>query len=116
MFMNVANIKTAEHYSWGDNCDGWYLLKSAELTIIQERMPPGAAEAEHRHTKSRQFFYVLSGTATMSCDGVSAVLNAGDGLEIPPGVVHQIANLGTTPLEIIVTSQPPSHGDRVDGK
>jgi len=91
-------------------------LKSAELTIIQERMPPGAAEAKHRHTKSRQFFYVLSGSATMICDGVSAVLNAEDGLEIPPGVVHQIANLGTTPLEIVVTSQPPSHGDRVDVK
>jgi len=112
--MNVANIKTAEHYFWGNNCDGWYLLKSAELTIIQERMPPGAAEAKHRHIKSRQFFYVLSGTATMTYDGASAVLNAGDGLEIAPGVVHQIANLGSIPLEIIVTSQPPSHGDRIN--
>ena len=114
--MHVKNLENAEHYSWGDGCDGWYLLKSAELTIIQERMPPGAAEAKHRHTKSRQFFYVLSGTATMIYDGASAVLNAGDGLEIDPGVVHQIANLGSTPLEIIVTSQPPSHGDRVDVK
>lgn len=112
--MHVKNLENAEHYCWGDHCDGWYLLKSDDLTIIRERMPPGAAEAKHRHTKSRQFFYVLSGTATMTCDGVSAILNAGDGLEIPPGVVHQIANLESTSLEIIVTSQPPSHGDRIN--
>jgi hypothetical protein len=37
-----------------------------------------------------------------------------DGLEIAPGVAHQISNRENIPLEIIVTSQPPSHGDRVD--
>jgi hypothetical protein len=45
----VANTRTAKHYSWGDGCDGWYLLKSPEMTIIQERMPAGAAEKMHRH-------------------------------------------------------------------
>lgn len=40
----LTNIKSAKHYSWGDGCDGWYLLESPEMTIIQERMPPGAAE------------------------------------------------------------------------
>jgi mannose-6-phosphate isomerase-like protein (cupin superfamily) len=110
----TTNIKTARHYSWGDGCDGWYLLESAEMTIIQERMPAGTAEKKHRHAKSRQFFYVLSGIATMVHDGVTTTLNPRDGLEIAPGVAHQISNRETIPLEITVTSQPPSHGDRVD--
>ena len=33
---------TAEHYTWGDGCDGWHLVKGADLSVIQERMPPGA--------------------------------------------------------------------------
>ena len=110
----MTNIKTAKHYSWGDGCDGWYLLESPEMTIIQDRMPVGAAEKMHRHEKSRQFFYVLSGTAIMVHDGVSTTLNARDGLEIAPGVAHQISNQGDIPLEIIVTSMPPSHGDRTN--
>jgi mannose-6-phosphate isomerase-like protein (cupin superfamily) len=110
----LTNTKNAKHYSWGDDCDGWYLLESSEMTIIQERMPPGAADKMHRHTRSRQFFYILSGTATMIQNGDSTTLEVRDGLEIAPGVAHQISNHGDTPLEIIVTSQPPSHADRVD--
>jgi mannose-6-phosphate isomerase-like protein (cupin superfamily) len=110
----LTNTKNAKHYSWGNGCDGWYLLESPEMTIIQERMPAGAAEKMHRHTRSRQFFYVLSGTATMIHDGESTTIHARDGLEIAPGIAHQISNHGGAPLEIIVTSQPPSHGDRID--
>jgi mannose-6-phosphate isomerase-like protein (cupin superfamily) len=77
-------------------------------------MPVGTAEMAHRHLKSRQFFYVLSGKAHMFHGGIMTELRSGDGLEIPPGIVHQISNHGDTPLEIIVTSQPPSHRDRIN--
>jgi hypothetical protein len=30
----------AEHYIWGDNCDGWRLVKIPDLSVIHERMPP----------------------------------------------------------------------------
>jgi mannose-6-phosphate isomerase-like protein (cupin superfamily) len=110
----LTNTKNAKHYSWGDGCDGWYLLESPEMTIIQERMPPGAAEKMHHHTRSRQFFYILFGTATMIHNGETTMLQAHDGLEIAPGVAHQISNHSSAPLEMIVTSHPPSHGDRID--
>jgi mannose-6-phosphate isomerase-like protein (cupin superfamily) len=108
------NLQNAKHYTWGDGCDGWYLLETPEITIIQERMPVGAAEIAHKHVKSRQFFYLLSGVARMFHDGTSTELRSHDGLEIAPGVVHRISNYGDLPLEIIVTSQPPSHGDRIN--
>jgi len=56
---------TAEHYIWGDVCHGWRLLSQPDLSVIQERVPPGGAETRHYHTNARQFFFVLSGTATM---------------------------------------------------
>lgn len=109
-----VNMQNSKHYPWGEGCDGWYLLETSEITIIQERMPVGTAEMAHRHLKSRQLFYVLSGSARMFHDGITTELRSQDGLEIPPGIVHQISNHGDTPLEIIVTSHPPSHGDRID--
>jgi len=42
------------------------------------------------------------------------VLRLGYGLEIAPGEVHQAVNRGPEPVRFLVTSQPPSHGDRVD--
>ena len=114
MMGEVIGKANAEHYTWGDGCDGWYLVKNDELTIIQERMPADTAEVFHRHNKSRQFFYVLSGFAVMEHADEHSVLQAGDGIEIAPGVAHRIRNEGTSPLELLVTSCPPSHGDRVN--
>ena len=61
----IVNKENAEHYYWGQNCDGWHLLKSDSLSVIQERMPAGTAESRHYHEKSQQLFFVLSGEANM---------------------------------------------------
>ena len=104
---------TAEHYTWGDGCDGWHLVKGADLSVIQERMPPGAREVPHYHRASRQFFYVLAGTLTLETGGVLHRLTARQGLEIAPGAPHQAKNESADAVEFLVVSQPPSHGDRV---
>ncbi len=103
----------AEHYFWGQNCDGWHLVKSSDVSIIQERMPPNTFEVRHRHGKSRQFFFVLSGEATMEVDGEIQQLRAHQGIEIPPLVPHQMMNQSNEVLEFLVVSSPPSHGDRI---
>lgn len=102
----------AEHYFWGGANEGWHYLKRDDLSIIREKMVPGGMEENHRHLKSRQFFYVLSGTLTMGMDGRDIAVKAGQGLEVPPGTAHQAKNLTDTPIEILVVSMPPSHGDR----
>ena len=38
--MPVVSAGTADHYVWGDGCDGWHLVASDRLSVIQERMPP----------------------------------------------------------------------------
>jgi mannose-6-phosphate isomerase-like protein (cupin superfamily) len=102
----------ADHYVWGGQCDGWHLLKNPELSVIQERMPPGAAEIGHLHHRAQQFFYVLAGEATMEVDGRSCVLKAEEGVWIPTGVAHKITNKSGEDVHFLVISQPPSHGDR----
>jgi len=102
----------ATHYTWGDGCDGWHLMRTPTLSVIEECMPPGTQEVRHRHAVAQQFFYVLEGSLTMEVDGVTHELHAGTGLEIPVAVPHQARNHSAAPVRFLVVSQPPSHGDR----
>jgi mannose-6-phosphate isomerase-like protein (cupin superfamily) len=114
----IISTKSAEHYKWGGpqatDCDGWYLVKTPELSVIEELMPPGTKETLHSHVHSRQFFYVLEGELTMEIEYHDFVLHKGEGIEVSPGQRHQALNKSASPLRIVVTSQPPSHGDRID--
>lgn len=103
----------ADHYRWGESCDGWHLVRQGALSVIEERMPPGTREARHRHAAARQFFYVLAGVLTMEVDGTRHHLAARSGIEIAPGVAHQAINESDADVEFIVVSTPPSHGDRI---
>ena len=98
---------------WGQGCDGWHLLKSAELSVIHERMPPGTSEVSHLHRAARQFFFVLSGAATIEFDSKRETLRAHEGVEVPPGLPDQMFNESEHDVEFLVVSQSPSHGDRV---
>ncbi len=111
---SAVSKANAEHYTWGQGCDGWYLVKDDQMTVIQERMPPGTAETFHMHPRSRQFFFVLAGLAVMEHGVVVTALTPATGLEIPPGVPHRLRNTGDVDLEFLVTSVPPSHADRTE--
>jgi mannose-6-phosphate isomerase-like protein (cupin superfamily) len=104
----------AEHYVWGDDCDGWHLLKRDDLSVIAERVPAGAREARHVHARSRQFFFILSGCAVIEVDGRRNELGAGQGLEIAPGQAHQFHNEAAAEVHFLVISQPTTRGDRTD--
>jgi mannose-6-phosphate isomerase-like protein (cupin superfamily) len=110
----IISTKSAEHYTWGAGCDGWHLVKTPELSVIEERMPAGTSEVRHSHVHARQFFYVLEGELTMEVEYHDFVLQKGEGIEVSPGQRHQARNKSASPLRIIVTSQPASHGDRID--
>ena len=111
--MSVVSIENAEHYRWGDASEGWHLLKSDELSVIEERVPPGDSDARHYHRVAQQFFYVLAGEATLEVAGDIHNLSSGQGLAVPATVPHQLSNQSTDVLRFLVVSQPMSHGDRV---
>lgn len=104
----------AEHYVWGNNCDGWHLLKNQELSIIYEHMPPATAEKRHVHCVSRQFFFVLEGELTMEVEGVEHRLQAQQGIEILPGAKHQAQNKSRNSVTFLVISHPTTRGDRTE--
>jgi len=113
----ITNKESAQHYKWGGpqstDCDGWHLVKTPELSIIEELMPPGTTEKRHSHARAHQFFFVLEGELTLEVEDHTYLLQAGEGLEIAPGQRHQAFNRSAAPSRILVTSQPPGQGDRI---
>lgn len=110
----ISDIDSAEHYTWGGVCEGWHLLKDPTLSVIQERVPPGAGEAPHFHSRARQFFYVLSGTATMEFESEAVTFGAGQGLHVPPDTQHRFVNRSEADVVFIVISSPTTAGDRIN--
>jgi mannose-6-phosphate isomerase-like protein (cupin superfamily) len=106
--------ENADHYRWGKDCDAWYLVKDDQLHVIEELMPPGAAEIRHHHQRAQQFFFILSGEILMEIEGETVLVAAGSGIRVLPGARHQIRNPSSSPVRVLVVSQPPSHGDRID--
>jgi mannose-6-phosphate isomerase-like protein (cupin superfamily) len=112
--VSKVSIKNGKHYVWGANCDGWHLANSPSLSVIQERVPFGSSEVRHLHNNAEQFFYVLSGVATLEVEGTIYHVEAGEGLHVPAGHRHTLSNAHQQDLHFLVVSTPPSHGDRVN--
>jgi mannose-6-phosphate isomerase-like protein (cupin superfamily) len=110
----IISAENAEHYTWGAHCDGWPLLISDSLSVIQERMPPGTSEQLHYHERAQQVFYILSGTATFDVEGELKTVFANQSIHIPAGTKHRILNNGDVDLHFLVISEPKTRGDRVD--
>ncbi len=112
MIPQPTSKAVAQQYGWGEGCHGWHLVRAQNLSVIEERMPPGTTERRHWHARARQFFYVLSGTLTLEVEGVTHSLSPRTGIELPQGTAHQAINDSTSDVEFLVISEPPSHGDR----
>ena len=110
----AVSIENAEHYIWGEICDGWHLLKRDDMSVIQERVPAGGAEVMHYHTKARQFFYILDGEGTMTFEDHEMILHKGEGIGIELLVKHQFTNRSNADVHFLVISVPSTRGDRVD--
>lgn len=109
-----TSLANAEHYFWGADCDGWHFLKHPDLSVIQERVPPGRGEVKHFHTKARQYFFVLKGHASLEFDDDTVIFGPGEGVHVPPGVSHRFANMGSDVVEFLVISAPTTQGDRTN--
>lgn len=102
----------APFYTWGKNCDSWKLCDLKGLSVKLEQMPAGSEEQSHVHFKSTQFFYILTGQAAFQLGDDSYELSEGEGMLVPPGIKHSIANTTPRALQFLVVSLPRISEDR----
>lgn len=60
-----------------------------------------------RHQRRAEHWFVVTGAAHVTLDGVDHALSAGSAIDIPRGAAHRIANTGDEPLVFIEVQ----HGD-----
>jgi len=108
----VSKQQCIRHYQWGDGCDGWVLADTDSLSVKQEKMPAGTAEALHFHKYAQQFFFILTGTARFEVENKTFIVHIGEGFHITAGKKHRIINESETDLEFILSSQPSTDNDR----
>ncbi len=78
------------------------LLKQAfsdeRTTVMLDRLAPGASIGLHTHTDDCELIFLLSGTATILCDGVCEQLTSGQCHYCPKGSTHTMKNSGQDEL------------------
>lgn len=110
----VCDRSNAPHHRWGADGNGWWLLDEADLSVIEEQVPPGASEQRHHHATARQFFYVLEGVATLEIDGNVSRIAAGQGAQVAPGQRQRLSNEEDNLLRFLLCAAPNTRGDRVE--
>ena len=108
----ITSTQNAEHYTWGNNCDGWVFVDSNELSVKLELMPAQTAESLHYHKKAQQFFFILKGIATFEVDDKHFSVKENEGFHIAAKKKHRIINNSDSDIEFILSSQPSTNNDR----
>ena len=116
-FVSEAMKKTTSNsksYNWGDGCTAWQFVNSPTLSVIRETMPPKTSESLHKHSRSQQFFFIISGEAVFELNGERHTIKANQGMHVKPMAVHRIINATDENLELLIISEPHSHADRIN--
>ena len=106
--------ENSERYHWGEKCNGWHLVKTDGLSVIQEIMPANTEETRHYHSIAQQFFFILEGNAVFEIQNGVILVEQGEGIHIKPNIKHQIKNNTNEDLEFLVISQPTTKLDRIN--
>jgi len=72
-------------------------------------LPPGFSTGLHVHRAREETFYVLEGECEWQVGSQLVRAKPGTFVFIPPGVPHNITNVGSTPARMLTTTSPPGH-------
>jgi mannose-6-phosphate isomerase-like protein (cupin superfamily) len=74
------------------------------------RVPPGGVSGEHRHTRTEEIYFILSGAAEVRLDGKPYLLGPGGMVLTAVGSTHALHNVGSTPVDWLVIEMlaPPT--------
>ena len=87
---------------------------SANQSLAQATVPPGASTEAHYHRTSEEIYLFTAGAGRMKLGADEAAVRAGDCVVIAPGTEHQLVNTGSEPLVLLCCCAPPySHEDTV---
>jgi mannose-6-phosphate isomerase-like protein (cupin superfamily) len=80
---------------------------SANQSLAQATVPPGARTERHYHRSSEEIYLFTAGAGRMILGADEAAVRAGDCVVIAPGTEHQLFCDGAEPLVVLCCCSPP---------
>jgi len=75
-------------------------IQSSHFALGIVALDPGGGQIPWHNQEQEEIYLVLEGTGEMCLGAERAVLVSGQAVAIPPGVFHQMTNLGQMPLRL----------------
>ena len=69
-------------------------------------LDPDGGQVPWHNQEQEETYFIIEGTAEMCLGEERQTLSTGQMVYIPPGVFHQLTNIGPTPLRMIYTYAP----------
>ncbi len=117
--MDIININQVEPFTTKDGSEIRELLAHRNScirnqTLAEARLPVGGGTAPHRHVRTEEIYYILSGEGEMRIGDETQAVSPGDAIAIPSGKVHEITNTGDEVLSFLCCCAPGyEHEDTV---
>jgi mannose-6-phosphate isomerase-like protein (cupin superfamily) len=80
---------------------------SRHLSLAEATVAPGQTTHRHRHHRSEEIYYILSGEGLVEIAARKTAVTAGEAVLIPAGAEHCLTNTGAAPLRILCACAPP---------
>ena len=84
---------------------------SANQSLAEATVAPGADTVEHYHRASEEIYVFTAGSGRMKLGDEETEVTAGDTVVIPPGTPHKLWNTGAEPLTLLCCCAPPYSDD-----
>jgi len=92
-----------DHHYTGYRPWGTYevIEEAPGFTVKKITIDPGCSSSTQTHTKRSEHWVIVSGTASVTLNGVESTLPTNASVHVPVGAKHRIANNSTKPLVLI---------------
>ena len=81
-------------------------IQAKNFAIGNVVLDPRGGQVPWHNQEQEEVYFVVEGTGEMCLGDERRVLKAGEAAYIPPGVFHQMTNIGDTPLRMIYCYGP----------
>ena len=82
------------------------MVKETNLMFVRAQLPPGEAHRFHYHPHMEEILYILAGAAEQWIEGEMRLMDAGDSIYIPAGMIHATYNAGSRTLDFLAMLSP----------
>ena len=81
-------------------------IQAKNFALGNVTLDPKGGQVPWHNQEQEEIYFVVEGTGEMCLGGERQIVTSGQAVFIPPGVFHQLTNIGDTPLRMIYCYGP----------